>query len=389
MKIFSRLQSKKTIIGILLLLLFLYLFIHHFSKKEGLNLPIPSVVVQKPKMAKLTTYVTQTGTTIAFNSADLVARVEGYLRNIEFTDGSFVKKGQELFIIQPEPYAEQLKAAKAQVAIALAQHAYAQSEYARQQRMYKQHATSLNNVESWLAKAEESTAEMAKARANEELATINYSYTHVLAPFDGQIGRHLISVGNLVGNGVATNLATIEQTDQLYVYFNLNELDLLTLRKAARAAGFKRKDIQKITVEIALQTDNRFDHKATLNFINTGLNASTGTMEFRALMDNKDHFFVPGLFVQVRIPLTNPTRQLTIPENAISYDQIGSYVYVVDKDDVVQLKRIQLGTKDRGLRGVISGIQPDDRVIIEGIQYATPGSKVAPKNAEAKEGSLK
>lgn len=385
----SRFQSKKTVIGIVVLILFLYLLIHHFTKKDELNIPIPSVMVQKPVMAKLTTYVTQTGTTVAFNSVDLVARVEGYLRAIEFIDGSLVKKGQELFIIQPEPYMEQLKVAKASVVIAKAQYAYAQSEYARQKRMYQQHASSLNNVEKWLAKSEESKAEVAKAEANEELAAITYSYTHVLAPFDGQIGRHLVSIGNLVGNGVATNLATIEQIEQLYVYFNLNELDLLTLRKAAHAAGIKQENIQKITVGIALQSDDSFQYKATLNFINTGLNASTGTMEFRALMDNKAHIFVPGLFVQVRIPLTNPGAQLTVPDRAILYDQIGAYVYVVDKDDVVQLKRIQPGTKDRNIRGIMSGLQADERVVVEGIQYATPGSKVAPKNSNTQEISLK
>jgi RND family efflux transporter MFP subunit len=328
---------------------------------------------------KLINYVTQTGTTVALNSVDLVARVEGFLRAIEFADGAFVKKGQELFIIQPEPYMEQLKAAKASVAIAKSQEAYARSEHARQQRMYQQQATSLNNVEKWLAKSEEAAAEVDKAQANEALAAITYGYTHIASPFDGRIGRHLVSIGNLVGNGVATNLATVEQIDQLYVYFNLNEIDLLTLRKAAREAGFTHKDIQTIKVDVALQTDDKFKYKATLDFINTGLNASTGTMELRALMDNKEHIFVPGLFVQVRIPLTKPIAQLTIPDSAILYDQVGAYVYVVDKDDIVQMKHVTLGTKDQQRRGIISGLLPEDRVIVQGLQNATPGNKVAPK----------
>ena len=173
--------------------------------------------------------------------------------------------------------------------------------------MYAQNATSLNNVEKWQAKIAESTAQVAKEEANEKNAEITYSYTHVAAPFDGRIGRHLVSAGNLVGNGVATNLATIEQIDPLYVYFNLNELDLIKLREAARAAGFKPADIHQVPVDIALQNNTAFKYHATLDFVNTGLNASTGTMELRALLDNKQHIFVPGLFVKVRIAITRPT----------------------------------------------------------------------------------
>ena len=190
---------------------------------KGPEIPAPKVVVQQPQWREMVEYVTQTGTLVAYNSVDLVARIEGYLDAIKFTDGSFVKKGQPLFVIQPEPYFEQLKAAQATVAAQKAYNVYVKSEYARQKKMYTQQATSLNNVEKWLAKTEESDAEIAKAVANEAIAAINYSYTHVEAPFDGRIGRHLVDVGNLVGNGVATNLANIEQIDPIYAYFNLNE----------------------------------------------------------------------------------------------------------------------------------------------------------------------
>ncbi|WP_199744141.1 efflux RND transporter periplasmic adaptor subunit [Legionella sp. km772] len=376
-------KSKQTkVIVFIAVLVLAYFVIQHFTKKEEITLPLPVVVVQKPVLADMIEFVTQTGTTVAFNSVNLVARVSGYLNSIEFVDGTFVKKGTELFVIQPEPYWEQLLAAQATVAANQAAYDYAKLEYERQQRMYKQNATSLNNVQKWLAKMDESKAELDKSKADEVNAQINYSYTHISAPFDGRIGRHLVDIGNLVGNGVATNLATIDQVDKLYVYFNLNELDLIKLRAAARASGFKPADIHKIPVYINFQNETGYKHKATLDFVNTGLNASTGTMELRALLENKDNLFVPGLFVQVQIAVSQPKKQLTIPSTAILYDQIGPYVLIVDKDDVVQLKHIDLGVAENGKQAVTKGISADERVIVDGLQNASPGNKVEIQGAQ-------
>lgn len=344
--------------------------------KKSIQIPIIKVGVQKPIAREITEYVTQTGNVVAYNSVDLVARVEGYLDTISFTDGSFVKQGTPLFIIQPEPYLEKLKEAQATVAAQNASHAYAKSEYARQQRMYKENATSLNSVESWLARTEETQADVYKAIANEEIAKINYSYTHISAPFDGRIGRHQVDIGNLVGNGAATVLANIEQISPIYVYFNLNELDLITLRKAARRKTITPDELKKIPVFVRMQNESEYKHEGHLDFVNTGLNASTGTIEFRAILENSDYALLPGLFVQVRIPTTNPQTMLTVPETAILYDQSGPYVLTLDKDNMVKLTRITLGTADRGYIPVSQGLDPDDKVIIRGLQFATPGHKV-------------
>lgn len=370
--------SVKMVVIVLAILLGIYLLMHYLFKKAPPPMPAPTVVVQKPQSKTMAEYVTQTGTTVAYNSVNLVARVEGYLDAIKFTDGTFIKKGQELFIIQPQPYMDQLKGAQASVAAQKAMVAYDKAEYQRQQRMYKENATSLNNVEKWSAKTQESSAELDKAEANEDIAAINYSYTHVLAPFDGRIGRHLVDSGNLVGHGEATSLATIEQISPLYVYFNLNELDLIKLRDAARTYGFKPKDIGKVPVFISMQNDVK-KHKATLDFVNTGLNASTGTMELRAVLKNENFEFVPGLFVQVRVAVSKEKEQLTIPSTAILYDQIGPYIYTVDKDNIVQLQRVGLGSAEQGMQAISSGLSADDNVIIIGLQNATPGNKVLPR----------
>lgn len=361
------------------ILLISNLIMHYKSGHRPAELPIPPVVVKKPTLINMAEYITQTGNTVAYNSVDLVARVEGYLDAITFTDGSFVKKGHDLFTIEPETYLAQLQEKKATLEAQQAADSYAKAEYARQKRMYKENATSLNNVEKWLARSHESTAEVAKAVASVEIAAINYSYTHVKAPFDGRIGRHLIDKGNLVGNGAATKLATIDQLDPLYVYFNLNELDLIQLRAAARAKGYNAKEVKQVPVSVSLQNDNGFKYEGNLDFINTGLNSSTGTMEFRALLPNKENALVPGLFVQVRVAITKKTPQLTVPDTAVLYDQIGSYLLVVDDKNIVALKRVVLGSVEQGQRAIIKGLTAQDNVIINGLQNASPGNQVAPQ----------
>ena len=373
MNLFKRLNIKIIIAVALMLLLVI-----KSTKKP--TIPEPSlsiVVVQQPQLLKMTEYITKTGNTVAYQSVDLVARIEGYLEAIEFIDGTVVQKGRELFIIEPLPYIEQLNGAIAAVDAQKAIYAYDSAEYTRQQRMYKQNATSLNNVEKWLAKSKESTAEIAKAVANAEIAKINYSYTHINAPFVGRIGRHLVDIGNLVGNGVATNLATIEQIDPIYVYFNLNEIDLIKLRHLVKSKEFKPDDIHKVPVYVAMQNETGFHHQGYLDFINTGLNASTGTIEFRALLKNRKYILLPGLFVQVRIPITAPTLRLTVPDYAVQNDQRGSYLMVVDPNNIVATRRVIIGGVEQNQLAIVKGLEARDRVIVSGLQNAIPGHKVA------------
>ncbi|KTD18283.1 RND multidrug efflux membrane fusion protein [Legionella jordanis] len=362
-----------------LVCILLFLLLHHKPTNVTSSLPAPVVIVQKPTALKMAEYVTQTGNLVAYNSVNLVARVEGYLKEIKFKDGSFVEKGQELFVIEPDPYQEKVAEAKAQLEATKAAALYNETEYARQKQMYRQNATSLKNVEKWLAKSEESKAEISKAQANLQVAEVNYSYTRVLAPFHGRIGRHLVDPGNLVGNGKATNLATLEQINPIYAYFNLNELDLIKIRKIAKKRGLKPEDINQIPVYVAMQNERGFPHQGKLDFVNTGLNASTGTMEFRALLPNANFSLLPGLFVQVRIPVTEAIVQLTIPDTAILYDQIGSYVLVADETNHVILKRVVLGSVEHGMRAITKGIDANDHVIIEGLQNAAVGIQVAPQ----------
>ena len=298
----AKAEKYKQIARIILIILLTINIINYFNAKyRTVKVPLSTVQVQQPVSKAMSEYVSQTGNTVAFNAVDLVARIEGYLDDIDFVDGSFVKKDKTLFVIEPAPYLAKLKEAEAALAAQEAIHTYDALEYMRQKKMYKENATSLSNVEKWLAKSDASTAEVEKAKENVVTAKINYSYTQVKAPFDGYIGRHLIDKANLVGHGIATILATIEQLDPIYVYFNLNEIDLITLRAAVKAQAIDEKVIKQVPVEITLPTGKDYQFKGKLDFINTGLNASTGTLEFRALLPNKDLVLLPGLFVQIKI----------------------------------------------------------------------------------------
>lgn len=366
-------KKIKLIPVMLIMLLCIDIYVHYKNIKHPEALPLPEVIVTAPVKTQTTEYITQTGSIVAYNSVNLVARVKGYLDAILFTDGTFVKKNTPLFIIEPEPYQAKLREAKAAVAAQKAIHAYDHTEYQRQQRMYKSNATSLNNVEKWFAKSEESAAEVDKALANVDLAAINDSYTRVNAPFDGRIGRHLVDVGNLVGNGVATILATIDQLNPIYVYFNLNELDFIKVRTAARARGYNEKIIKQVPVSVSLQNETGYHYEGHLDFVNTGLNASTGTMEFRALLPNDALNLLPGLFVQIRVAISDPTLHLTVPETAVLYDQIGPYLLVTDPHHRVVLKRVTLGSVEDGRQTILKGLSADEPVIIGGLQNATPG----------------
>ncbi len=348
------------------------------GKSNAYKPPPPSpVVTSKPVSMPMTTYLNVTGNTVAVNSVNLVARVSGYLDSVNYIDGSVVKKGRNLFIIEPAPYQAKLEQAQAAVAQAQAQVIYAQSQYDRQLDMIKQNATSVASVEQWLSQRDEAQAQVLQAIANEKIAAINYGYTSVQAPFDGRVSRHLVDPGNLVGNATATQLATIDQLNPIYVYFNVNELALLQIRAALKARGRNPNDVSGAPVEVGLQSETDTPHSGKLDYVSTGLDPTTGTIEARAVLDNADDSLLPGLYVHAQIPLGPPVKQLAVPDSAVQSDQAGSYVYVVGANNVVSQVRIQTGVENAGMIAV-TGLQPDAQVVIQGIQNAAPGVTVAP-----------
>jgi multidrug efflux system membrane fusion protein len=341
--------------------------------------PPPTVTVSRPVQRTVTNTIELTGNTQSSNTVNLVARVTGYLQSVNFKDGSFVKKGDLLFVIEPEPYQADVQLAQATVEQQQATLTNATSEYERQQRMIKQNATSESDVENWRAQRDGARAAVDQANANLEIAQINLGYTRIVAPFDGRIGRRQVDPGNLVGPGGTTQLATIDQLAPIYVYFNVNEEDVLRLRAGLRAKGKTLKDVEPIKLGIGLQNETGYPHEATLDFVATDVDQSTGTLQARGVIPNKDYVFLPGLFVRVQIPVGTTPDALLVPDRAVGVDQRGHYLLVVGQDDVVAQRTIEIGALHDGMRVITQGLGADDRVVIDGLQRAIPGSKVTPR----------
>lgn len=339
--------------------------------------PPPPVKVARPVVRPVTDYLEQTGSASAVASVNLVARVPGYLESVNFKDGSIVDKGDVLFVIEPAAYVANVKLAEATLAQQRAQLTRNSEEYDRQLRLVKQNASSQANVEKWLAERNSAAAAVEQARANLDIAEINLGYTKVTAPFTGRIGRHLVDEGNLVGTPSPTTLATIEQIEPIDVYFNVDEPDVLRIHAMIRKQGLGPADIYRIPVDAGLQTDTGYPHEGRLDFIDTGLDPSTGTLQVRAVFPNRDHLLLPGVFVRVRVPVDQDKEVLLVSNRALGVDQSGAYLLVVSADDVVEQRAVETGILVDGLRVITGGLTKSDWVVVEGLQRATPGSKVA------------
>ncbi|WP_037079078.1 efflux RND transporter periplasmic adaptor subunit [Rhizobium sp. CCGE 510] len=346
--------------------------------------PPARVRVAQPVQQPVTLYFELTGNTAPLNSVDIEARVQGYIESIDYQDGMTVAKGTKLFGIERNTYQAQFDQAKASLASQQASQVGAQQEYDRQLNLSKQQVTTQTAVDSARATLDEANASILNAQANLELATINLGYTEVLAPFDGTVTDHLVDIGALVGVSGPTKLASIVQTDPLYAYFNVSEVQVLTIKETMARQGhaFKQTDLPSMPAEIGLQTEQGYPHKGHLDYVSPQLDASTGTLQVRALFDNKDRAMLPGLFVRVRVPVGHNDKALLVRDDAIGTNQLGSYLLVLGKNDVVEQKQVKTGQREGSLRVIASGLDPADWVVTQGIQQAIPGNKVTPEKME-------
>jgi membrane fusion protein, multidrug efflux system len=340
--------------------------------------PPPKVVVAQPLQQDVPLYAELTGNTKAFNEVKLEARVQGFLEQIKYVDGAAVKKGDLLFVIQQSTYQAQLDQAKATLEANKASQANAQVEYSRQSTLGQQQFASQSRVDDAKTKLAETSAAVLGAQANLEVANINLGYTEVTAPFDGIASRHLVSVGALVGYAGPTELASVVQIDPIYVYFEVSETVVQRVKEALSRLGKTMRDVHDVPVEIGLQIEEGYPHKGVIDYIAPQIDASTGTLQVRGIFENKDAALLPGMFARVRVPIRRPAPALLVPDTAIGTSQLGRYVLVVNKDNVVEQRTVTIGQVDKGLRVIESGLKPDDLVVIDGIQRAIPGNKVDP-----------
>jgi membrane fusion protein, multidrug efflux system len=354
------------------------------SKNAYVPPPPPKVVVAQPIQQPVTLYFELTGNTAPINSVDLVARVQGFIESINYQDGAAVTKGTQLFGIERDIYQQQLDQAKATLASNEAGEDYNRSEYQRQAALGKNDFASQATVQEWKSKLDQSSASVLNAKAAIELANINLGYTSVLAPFDGVVTNHLVDLGALVGFSGPTKLASIIQVDPLYVYFTLSEPQILAIQRslAKHGANLRTSGLSDVPVEIGLQGEDGYPHKGHLDYASPEVDTATGTLTARALFDNKDRALLPGLFVRVRTPIAQQDKALLTRNDAIGTSQEGSYVLVVNAQNVVERRIVKTGEQQGQLRIIESGLDPGDWVVTEGIQRAFPGAKVDPQRVE-------
>jgi RND family efflux transporter MFP subunit len=340
--------------------------------------PIPVV---KPQTQSVSSYVEVTGNAASVNAVKLIARVEGYLEQIHYEDGQFVKKGDLLFTIQQDQYKDQLQQAQAQVLTAQAALIHAKTEFVRYSKLVKQDAATQTEVDHWVFERASAEASLLSAQAQVALAKLNLGYTEVRAPFDGIVGKHLIDPGNVVGGGgQQTALAEITQLDPIYVVANLSEQQVLQIRQNLGQHRLTFADLRKVPVDVALSDETGFPHQGTIEYVAPALDPATGTLLVRGILSNPDRTLLPGFFVKMRLPMAKVDRNaLLVPDRSLQEDQGGRYLLIVGKDDVVEQRYVQLGQLDGALRVITSGLTAGDRVVVGDLWRATPGTKVKPQ----------
>jgi RND family efflux transporter MFP subunit len=340
--------------------------------------PIPVVT---PRTQSVSSYVEITGNAASVNAVKLIARVEGYLDQIHYEDGQFVKKGDLLFTIQQDQYKDQLQQAQAQLLTAQASLTYAKTELVRYTKLVKQDAATQTEVDHWNFEKASAEASLLNAQAQIALAKLNLGYTEVRAPFDGIVGKHLIDPGNVVGGaGQQPALAEITQLDPIYVVANLSEQQIMQIRQNLDQHRLTFADLRKVPVGVALQGQTGFPLQGTIEYVAPAIDPTTGTLLVRGILANPDRTLLPGFFVNMRLPTARVSQNaLLVPDRSLQEDQGGRYLLIVNKDNVVEQRYVQLGQLDGALRVITSGLKPDDRVVVGDLWRATPGTKVTPQ----------
>ena len=348
--------------------------------------PLPAVTVANPVQRTVVDQDEYVGRFAAVNSVEIRSRLSGYLAQIHFTDGQMVKQGDLLFTIDRRPFEIVLEQMKANLAQARANLAFTEADLQRGQQLlgnktiteqaYDQR-TQAKRVAEAAVTAQEAMVHSAELDLND--------YSELRSPIDGRIGDRRVAVGNLVtgGTGGATTLlAMVVSVNPIRFEFSFDEASYLRYQRFATANKQAGVD-GGVAVSLKLIDENDFVHKGKIDFIDNVIDRSSGTIRGRAVFDNADGVFTPGMFGRVRVPGSPPYTALLVPDAAIGTEQARKYVLVVDGDDTVRQKYVTVGQIDGGLRVVKEGLGATDRVIVNGLMRARPGQKVKPQDENA------
>ncbi|HZR73320.1 efflux RND transporter periplasmic adaptor subunit [Bradyrhizobium sp.] len=363
------------------LLVYFGLAPHRGNQAAAVPTPVPQVTVSQPLQREVDSRAGFLGQFSAIDRVELRAQVGGTLTEIHFKDGQIVHKGDLLFVIDPRPYEIKLEQAKAALQTAAARVELANAQLTRAQSLRRNEFATQETVDQRTSDQDSSKAAVEDAKARIRDAELDLEYCNVRAPFTGRIGARQVSIGSLVaGSRAATSpttlLTTLVSLDPLYLDFDMSEADFLTFsRERARVGGPLANKVM-----IGLSDENNFSHEGTLDFIDNALDRSSGTIHARATVPNPDLFLAPGQFARLRVAIAPPTPVYLLPDSAVVLDQSQHLVMTVGSDATVKPKIVTTGDLRGGLRVIQSGLAPTDRVVIDGLVRAIPGTKVAPQD---------
>jgi RND family efflux transporter MFP subunit len=338
--------------------------------------PAPPVTVTAAVSGEVKDWDEFTGRFEAIEHVELKPRVSGYIERVAFNEGSEVRKGELLFAIDPRPYQATLDHAKADLALAKTRSELAGSESQRAQRLLAQHAISQEEHDQRVSEESQAGASIAAAQAAVETARLDLEFTRVTSPIDGRVSRAIVTTGNYVTAG-STTLTSVVSLNPIYVSFDGDEQRYLRYQQKAIGAGHGAAN-----VEVGLEGEDGFPHNGHVNFVDNAMDATTGTIHLRAVLDNADRRFVPGLMARVRLPGSADYSAVLVPDVAVGTDQDKRFVLVVSQDGTVEYRPVELGSISAGLRVVHDGLRAGERVIVSGQARARPGSKVSPQEQQ-------
>lgn len=337
--------------------------------------PPPEVGVAQVISKPVQQWDEYTGRISAIDTVELRPRASGYVQRVAYKEGQDVKQGDLMFLIDPRPYRAALENAQAQLARARVAQQLETIRNKRAQALIDDNAISHEELDLRRAAQAQSAADVHAAEAAVATAKLNLSFTEVRSPVSGRASRALVTVGNLA-TADDTLLTTVVSQDPMYVYFDADENSYLRYREQERK---NERSAQDNAVHVGLANETGYPHAGRVDFLDTQVNPTLGTVRARAVLPNPDRIFTPGLFARVRFVSGQKAQALLIDDKAILTDQDRKYVYAVDKEGKAQRKDIVLGGMVDGLRVVQSGLSPDDRIVVVGLQKIFyPGMPVMP-----------
>jgi RND family efflux transporter MFP subunit len=339
----------------------------------------PQVSVAEVLKRPVTEFDEFTGRFVAVERVEIRPRVSGYISSVSLTPGREVKKGDLLFTIDARPYEAALKGAKAELARARTQLALSRSERDRAVKLLEQHAISQEEFDSRASGTEQGEANVEAASAAVDTAALNLSWTRVESPIDGLVSREEVTAGNLVSPG-QTLLTTVVSVDKIYVEFESDEQVYLKYAALTRAGELANSRNSHLPVWVGLADEKDTPHEGQMVFLDNALDAQTGTIRARALLDNKERRFTPGLFARVKLEGSAKYEALLINDSAVGTDQNVRYVFAVGPDNKVEYRAVKLGpVVSDGLRVVRDGLKPGELIVVNGLQRVRPGVTIAPQ----------